>query len=101
MPEAIIHSSKVLLTNAQKDSLRSLFGSPAYGLLKQIIAARATAAMIDSLNTGLHSDVNEAADELSKAAMQKARQHSRALDILDELQQKPDDCFTVNLAAGQ
>jgi hypothetical protein len=80
----------------QKAELEKLFASPSYLFFKEMVVSRCVLHQVDSMNAGLYPENEDAAAkcdvEKKKAAIMKA-----LLDVLDDLEKKEDEWFTVKL----
>lgn len=95
MPATII-CSRLPADATQRGDLEKLFGSPAFLFLKEMVASRCIEAQVESMNAGLYGD-NEAAVEKKAAALNRASDLNKILDLLDDLSGKEDEWFTVKL----
>lgn len=83
-------------TSSQRADLEKLFASPAFLLLKEVIASHCITAQVKAMNAGLHPD-SEAATAEKAGEELKAIHYNLALDLLDDLSKNDSKWFTVQL----
>jgi hypothetical protein len=88
-------STKIPIDEPQKDQLRTLFASPAYLLLREVIVAHCTEHQMDFANKSMYA--NENAKEQAEVARSQASRFMGALDVLDDLQKIEDQWFRIAL----
>ncbi len=95
MPETII-VTRLPADATQRTTLQSLFGSPGFSLLKEMVAARCIQSQVEAMNARLYPS-NEGAASAAVEEERMAAEYNRTLDILDDIAQKEDEWFTVKL----
>lgn len=95
MPETVI-VTRLPADATQQATLQSVFSSPGFSLLKEMVAARCIVAQVEAMNARLYPR-NEAAEATATENERRAAEYNRCLDILDDISQKEDDWFTVKL----
>lgn len=93
---ATITCSRLPVAPTQRGDLEKLFGSPAFLLLKELVAAHCIVAQVDSMNAALYPG-NDAAEDKRKLEQEKAAEWNAVLDMLDELSGNEQEWFTVKL----
>jgi len=88
---------KIHIDGEQRKRLQGLHAQPGYQLLKEIIGAHASEQQVVAMNAGLYAQISDIATEDTKSAIHKAAEYSRALDILDEIEQKEEEWFTAKV----
>lgn len=79
--------------SSQRGILQTLFGSPAYSLLKEVLVAHCIKHQVEAANLGLYEHNNaSAAIEANRAKFLNGM-----IDVLDDLAAKEDEWFTVKL----
>lgn len=97
MDDATILIEKMPVTKEDAGQIQTTFASAGYLLLKEVIAAHCVDRQVQAMNVGLYDATNPAADAATKAAKAAAARYKSVLDVLDELEGKPDDWFKVKL----
>lgn len=92
-----IASNKWPLVQQDKDKIQTVLANPGYLLLKEIIAAHCVVAQVDAMNASLYDKDNPNAQAVASGAQAKAARLNAALDVLDEIEAKPDEWFKVTL----
>lgn len=100
MPDTILFQP-VPLDKRQSDQVVSAIGHEGYRLLKEAIAANAVKLHVEALNAGVYSKTNEDAKLAAEGIAERAALYARALDVLDEMEKKPDQWFKAELKAGR
>lgn len=90
-----IISGKHPILEEQKQDLRTLFASPAYGLLREIIVAHCTEQQVDYANKSMYSNDNAA--EQASAAKEKAQRYMATMDVLDDMGKLEEEWFLISL----
>lgn len=83
------------IEESQKDQLRTLFASPAYGLLREILVAHCTQHQVAFVNKSMYENENAIA-QADDARVQASR-FNGVLDVLDDIQKKEEQWFRINL----
>jgi hypothetical protein len=91
-------ATKILVEPEQAEKLRSLFLTPAYGTLREIICGRCAEAQVEFMNTSLYQ--NDNADQRALEARAKAIGYNLVLDVLDDIQSKEQEWFRIKLETG-
>lgn len=91
-----IASTRQPLDATQQGSLRKLFDSPAFSLLKEVVSSKCIEQQINAMNATLYPK-NEAAIEDAKLGMESAAQLSDLLDILDDLEKEEQEWWTIKV----
>lgn len=89
--------TRIPIDGEQRRRLQGFHAQPGYQLLKDIIGAHAGEQQVAAMNAGLYAQISNIATEDVKNAIRKAAEYSRALDILDEIEQKEEEWFTAKL----
>lgn len=95
MPVTII-VSPVPADATQRGILQTLFASPGYSLLKEMVAARCIEAQSSMANAALYPN-NENAVAKAEAMKIRAKDYATCLDILDAIGEKEEEWYTVKL----
>ena len=82
-------TTPVPLEQAQQDQLRTMFASPAFGTLREIISAHCTKWQAEYLEASLYS--TEVAEGKADHAKTEAARFNTALDVLDFIQEKGEE----------
>ena len=90
-----IVTQKFIIEDVQKDQLRTLFSSPAYGLLREVIAAHCAEHQVDFVNKTMYDNENARAQAMESEA--KARRFNSALNVLDDIEKIEDQWFRISL----
>jgi hypothetical protein len=88
--------SRIPVDPTQRADLEKLFGSPAFLLLKEMVAASCITCQVDAMNAALYPD-NEDAETEVKSCRAKAAGYNNVLDILDDMSGEEENWFTVKL----
>lgn len=81
----------------QQGYLRSLFSSPGFSLLKELVASRCVAKQADAMNMQLYPD-NEKLTEPAAEAAKEAIRFSASLDVITDIENEgPEKWWTVKL----
>jgi transcriptional/translational regulatory protein YebC/TACO1 len=83
------------ISDDQKKDLRTLLISPAYGLLREIIAAHCTKHQVDFANKSMYP--NDNAEAQAKEAQTQAARFMNTLDVLDDVQKLEDGWIRISL----
>jgi hypothetical protein len=89
--------TRIPIDGDQRKRIQGLHAQPGYQLLKEIIGAHASEEQVKAMNAGLYAQISDIAREDVENAIRKAAEYSRALDILDEIEQKEEEWFTAKL----
>lgn len=100
MPDAILFHGAPF-DKRQNDQVRSAIGHEGYQLLREAIAANAVKLHVEALNAGVYSRTSEDAKAKVELLTEQAALYARALDVLDEMEKKPDQWFKAELKAGR
>lgn len=95
MPATIIYA-RLPVDATQRGDLEKLFGSPAFLLLKELVAARCIVDQVDSMNAALYPE-SESAKEKQSVTQASAADWNKVLDRLDDLSKGEQEWFTVKL----
>lgn len=79
----------------QADQLKTLFASPGFSTLRDIITAQCMEQQAVFMNMTLYE--NENAENQALIAKLKAMEYNHALDVLDRLQQFEQEWFRIKL----
>lgn len=90
-----IIANKHPILEEQKKELRTLFASPAYGLLREIIVAHCTVHQADFSNKSMYP--NENAEEQAKQAKLDAMRFMVTMDVLDDVGKLEEEWFLISL----
>lgn len=90
-----LQAVKVPLEQVQQDQLQTLFASPGWAILREVISAHCVSAQAEFLDAFLYD--NEVAADRAKSAKAQAKLYNDALDVLDGLQGKMDEWYRINL----
>lgn len=85
----------VPLEPAQQDQLRTMFNSPAFMSLREIISAHCTKWQADYLEFSLYA--TDQAEQKAAEAKLEAMKFNLTLDVLDFIQEKGDQWFRITL----
>jgi len=96
-PRQTIIFSRASVDSEQRKRLAELFAHPGFILLKGILGAHASEQQVQAMNAGLYSDFSSIAKDDTAAAIRKAGDYSKALDILEEIEAKDTEWFTAKL----
>jgi hypothetical protein len=95
MPATIVITRQPL-DATQQGSLQKLFDSPAFSLLKEMVAAQCIEHQVAAMNAAIYPE-NEAAAETAQTEIAIAAQRSALLDLLDDLEKQGQEWWTVKL----
>ena len=95
-PPATIHVTRQPLDATQQGSLRTLFDSPSFSLLKEVVVARCIEKQVSAMSAALYPE-NEHAEEDAKRDSAQATLLNAVLDVLDDLAKKEQDWWTVSI----
>lgn len=95
MPATII-VSRLPAGTTQRADLEKLFASPAYLFFKEMVVSRCIIHQVESMNAGLYPE-NEDAAAKCEVEKKKAAALRSMLDVLDDLEKKEEEWFTVKL----
>lgn len=85
----------------QQGYLRSLFASPGFSLLKELVAARCIEKQANSMNAQLYPENDKAAERAAGFA-KEAVCFSDSLDVINDLEiEGPENWWTVKLATAR
>lgn len=90
-----LFANKVPLTQADLESLRKLFSMPEYALLRNVLSAHCAHHQCSTLDAMMYA--NETADQKQGLHLEKARQLTAALNILDDLQANEEQWFHLTI----
>lgn len=96
MPAATIVISRLPAGATQRKELEKLFASPTYLFFKEMVASKCISHQVESMNAALYPD-NEDAVAKHEVEKRKASIVKALLDVLDDLEKKEDEWFTVKL----
>lgn len=82
---------------AQRETLQKLFASAGYLLLKEIVAAHCIMHQCKAAEALCYSADNDDAKDVMNSAIKLSGYYSRALDILDELEEMPEKWVRVKV----
>ncbi len=83
------------LEQVQQDKLSELFGSNAWGLLREVIGAHCNKAEAEFLDASLYD--TEAAKGKAEASLERAKMYDAALNVLDEIQKSSEEWYRIRL----
>lgn len=95
MPVTIV-STRQPLDATQQGYLRKLFDSPAFSTLKEMVASRCIEHQIAAMNSSLYPN-NEAAVIATAQDIAAATKLNDLLDLLDDLEKKGQDWWTIKI----
>lgn len=90
-----IVATKYPIEPPQADLLRTMFASPAYTTLKEILAAHCAFAQVEYSNRSCYE--NENAQEQASSAQKRAVRLRATLDVLDDIEGKMEEWFRIKL----
>lgn len=90
-----IVANKYPIEPPQVDNLRTLFESPAYTTLKEIIVAHCVHAQVQFMNCSLYNNDNATVQAMEHQT--QAARFNNALDVLDDLEGKMEEWFRIKL----
>ena len=80
----MIRYEEIQLDQQRSDKLRTLFASPEYALLKEVIGALATKEAVEFGNASMYK--SEQAASKAENHLERARDLTTTLDILDQVE---------------
>lgn len=86
---------RIPLEQTQQDQLRTLFASPGWLILREVLSAHCVEAQAEFLDASMYE--NDVATGRASAAQTKAKLFNDTLDVLDGLQGKMDEWYRINL----
>lgn len=87
--------SKVPIENEQQDKLRTLFASPGWLILREVLSAACVEAQVAYMDASLYQ--NENAIERADTAKAAAVRFNTTLDVLDEVQSNVDGWYRITI----
>lgn len=100
MPDTILFHP-VTLDKRQSDQLAAATAHEGYLLLKDVITAHAIKLQVEAMNVGVYAKTNPDAKAKAEMIGEQAALYARALDVLDEIEKKPDQWFKAELKPGR
>lgn len=95
MPATLIPTRQPL-DATQQGLLRTMFGSPAFSLFKEMVVARCIDRQINALNAALYPE-NEVASNTAQTEMTEAVALNGLLDLLDDLENQEQEWWTIKV----
>lgn len=95
MPATIV-VTRLPVVAAQHGLLQTLFASPSYSLLKEVVAAKCIEAQVNMANAALYPN-NDGANATASEMSRRASELAKCLDILDEIGEKEEEWYTVKI----
>ena len=95
MPSTIV-TIREPLEEPRKEKIRRLMVSPEYLLLRDVVSAHCVTEQVNAMN-GLLYPGTERAVEAVGLHQERAAKYRSFLDILDDLEKKEEEWFTVRL----
>lgn len=90
-----IQTTKVQLEPQQQDALKTLFASPAWATLREVISAHCTEAQVQFLDTSMYD--TESAIAKAAAARALASGYNITMDVLDGLQENSEEWYRITV----
>lgn len=93
MPSII--ANRFPIADAEKDQLRTMFASPAWSTLREIVSARCVEAQAHYLDASMYETEN--ASDAAATAKASAKRFNTTMDVLDEAEKNMDEWYRITL----
>lgn len=90
-----ISATRVPIEQAQQDQLRTLFASPGWNVLREILSSHCAEAQAAYMDASMY--VTENATNKATAEKARAVDYNTTLDVLDAVQEKMDEWYRITL----
>lgn len=94
--QATIIVSHLPVDATQRGHLQTLFASPGFSLLKEMVVARCIENQVKAMNARLYPN-NQSASEQAVEMEKRAASLTATLDLLDDLSSNMDEWRTIKL----